>query len=82
MTTKASTPKRRKKTTTTTLRLQPGDIWLHRSMGRLAVTGEEQDRYPGYLKCYWMMGGNPKPPYTFMDPSRTDNLTLVSRIHQ
>lgn len=61
-------------------RLQPGDIWMHDSMGHLAVTGEEPDRHPGYLKCYWMMGGNKNPPYTFWDPANTKHLTLVSRM--
>jgi hypothetical protein len=60
--------------------LRPGDIWTHRTMGRLAVTDEEPDRYPGMLKCYWMIGGNPKPPYSFRHPKNTTGLTLISRM--
>ncbi|MEN9861561.1 MAG: hypothetical protein RLZZ515_2043, partial [Cyanobacteriota bacterium] len=60
--------------------LQPGDIWRHKGMGRLYVTDEDPDLHPGYLKCYWGMGGNPNPPFTFMDPARTEHLTLVQRL--
>jgi hypothetical protein len=60
-------------------RLQPGDIWRHQGMGLLYVTDEDRDAHPGYWKCYWSMKGNPNAPWTFMDPSRTENLTLVSR---
>lgn len=77
-------PKRRTtkaKTDSTSSEFQPGDIWLHQGLGRLAVTDEEPDRYPGLLKCYWMMGGNPKPPYTFMHPRNTKHFTLISRIN-
>jgi hypothetical protein len=60
--------------------LRPGDIWQHKGMGRLYVTDEDRDLHPGYLKCYWAMGGNTNAPWTFMDPKRTDHLTLVSRM--
>jgi hypothetical protein len=61
---------------------QPGDIWFHKGMGKLAVTDEDRDLHPGYLKCYWMMGGNPNAPYTFMDPTRTQGFALVSRMEE
>jgi hypothetical protein len=48
-------------------------------MGRLAVTDEEPDRYPGLLKCYWMVGSNQRDPWTFLDPSRITGFTLISR---
>jgi len=60
-------------------RLQPGDIWRHQGMGLLYVTDEGRDAHPGYWKFYWSMKGNPNAPWTFMDPSRTENLILVSR---
>jgi len=60
-------------------RLQPGDIWRHQGLGLLYVTDEDRDAHPGYWKCYWSMNGNPKAPWTFMDPSKTGGLTLVSR---
>lgn len=60
-------------------RLQPGDIWRHTSMGMLYVTSEDMDLHPGYLKCYWRMSGKTGLA-TFMDPSRTDHLTLVQRL--
>ena len=59
--------------------LQPGDIWRHRSMGMLYVTSEDIDLRPGYLKCYWRMSGKAGLA-TFMDPTRTDHLTLVHRL--
>lgn len=59
---------------------RPGDIWRHKQMGRLAVTDEEIERHPGYLKCYWMMGGNPNAPYTFMDVTKTKDFKLISRM--
>jgi len=49
-------------------------------MGNLAVTGEPGCK-PGYLKCYWMMGGNPNAPWTCMDPKRTKHFALVSRMN-
>ena len=60
--------------------LQPGDIWRHPGMGLLYVTDEDRDAYPGTLKCYWGMGGNPNAPYTFRHPNNTTNLTLVQRL--
>jgi hypothetical protein len=60
--------------------LQPGDIWQHESMGRLYVSGEESTVCPGYLKCYWGMGGNSNAPWTFMNPSMTKHLTLIGRL--
>lgn len=63
------------------LRFQPGDVWLHPGMGRLYVTGEDESR-PGYLRCYWSMGGNPNAPYTYMDINRTQNFKLISRIKE
>ena len=60
---------------------RPGDIWRHNNgMGNLAVTGELGCK-PGYLKCYWMMGGNSNAPSTCMDPKRTKHFTLVSRMN-
>ena len=59
---------------------RPGDIWRHNRMGSLAVTDEDIERHPGYLKCYWMMGGSPKAPYTFMDVTKTKDFTLTSRM--
>lgn len=60
--------------------LQPGDIWFHNGFGSLYVTDEEPDRYPGMLKCYWGIGSNPNPPYSFRHPNNTTNLRLVSRL--
>jgi hypothetical protein len=59
--------------------MRPGDIWRHKSMGRLGVTGEPGCP-DGYLKCYWMYGCNPKDLCTCMDPTRTEHFTLVSRM--
>ena len=56
-----------------------GDIWRHTRMGNLAVTGEPGCK-AGYLKCYWMMGGNPNAPWTCMDVKLTKDFTLVSRM--
>lgn len=60
--------------------LQPGDIWRHPGMGNLYVTDEDIDLRPGYLKCYWAMGGNGNAPWTFMDITRTDGLQLLQRL--
>lgn len=60
--------------------LQPGDIWRHPNFGNLYVTDEDIDLRPGYLKCYWSMGGNTNAPFTFMDQDKTKGLTLVQRL--
>lgn len=57
-------------------RLQPGDIWRHPGMGHLYVTTEPAP--PGYLTCYWRLSGK-TGVRTTMDPTRTDQLTLVHR---
>jgi hypothetical protein len=59
-------------------RLQPGDIWRHKGMGTLYVTSEDMDQHPGFLKCYWRMSGK-DGLRSFMDPTRTEHLTLVER---
>lgn len=59
--------------------LQPGDIWRHPGMGTLYVTDEDIDLRPGYLCCYWRMSGK-AGLRVFMDPTRTDNLTLMQRL--
>lgn len=60
-------------------RLQPGDIWQHAGMGTLYVTSEDMDLHPGCLKCYWRMSGKAGLA-TFMDPAKTDHLTLMQRL--
>jgi hypothetical protein len=62
-----------------TEKLQPGDIWKHQGLGMLYVTSEDMDSRPGYLKCYWRMSGEAGLS-TFMDPTKTANLTLMQRL--
>ena len=60
--------------------LQPGDIWRHPNFGNLYVTDEDIDLRPGYLKCYWSIGGNTNAPWSFIDVTRTDGLQLLQRL--
>jgi hypothetical protein len=62
------------------LKLQPGDIWKHKTHGRLYVTDEDSDRNPGYLKCYWSMGGHPQGLAVSMDINKTNNMELLERL--
>jgi hypothetical protein len=58
--------------------LRPGDIWLHKGMGHLIVTDEDSG-HPGYLRCYWSIGGHPQGLATTMDPTKTQHLNLILR---
>ena len=71
--------RQRTKDPVTPNQLQPGDIWRH-PLGNLYVTDEDFDLHPGYLKCYWSMGGNPNAPWSFLDPKRTGGMKLIKRM--